>query len=313
MRDDNVRYLLAMIAILAIAVLSIVYWRLPPETDAHRLYLLFIECIPDAIVAMAVIPTVYWLFYRRGIVSMGDERHALESVSSGEEVSRKRNGFMEVIPAEVDKASHKNVGPDEVGGKTPREANGLTHVLVVVDVQEDFISGSLKAHDASSIIKPLNSAIRMAESKGMIVVFTKDWHPKDHWSFKDNGGPWNTHCVQGTPGAALSAELYKPVESVVIEFGVDPGKPGYSPLENRAFEVLLASPTVGTVYVTGIALEYCVQATCVGASEKGKRVVALEGAIATAEANPETIEKVWRDLHAIGVVREKWHGVLGDA
>jgi len=147
----------------------------------------------------------------------------------------------------------------------------------------------------------------------MIVVFTKDWHREDHWSFKVNGGPWNTHSVQGTPGAELSAELYKPVERVVIEFGVDPGKSGYSPLENRAFNALLASPTVGTVFVTGIALEYCVQATCVGASEKGKRVVALEGLIATADANLETIEKVWRDLHAIGVVREKRHGVLGEA
>jgi len=71
---------------------------------------------------------------------------------------------MEAIPEEVEKASHKNVGHDEAVGKTLRDANGLTNVLVVVDVQEDFISGSLKAHDASSIIKPLNSAIRMAES-----------------------------------------------------------------------------------------------------------------------------------------------------
>jgi nicotinamidase/pyrazinamidase len=210
--------------------------------------------------------------------------------------------FMEFIPNEVEKAASEEVKLDS--GRD---------VLIVVDVQRDFFSGPMKAHDAARIVQPLNAAIGLAESKGMVVVFTQDWHPPDHWSFKENGGPWLTHCVMKTPGAELVSDIERPPTSAVFKFGVYPDTLGYSPLENTALDLIVSSPQVRTVYVAGIALEYCIQATCLGILERGKRTVALETAIAAATDNLEEIEKVWSSLVKKGVVREKRISALGDA
>ena len=64
-------------------------------------------------------------------------------------------------------------------------------ILLVVDVQRDFIDGSLAAPGAEAIIPEINGIKNGAD----LVYFTLDWHPKDHSSFKANGGPWPEHCV----------------------------------------------------------------------------------------------------------------------
>ncbi|HXO22655.1 MAG TPA: isochorismatase family protein [Thermoanaerobaculia bacterium] len=291
-RHDNIRYLISIIAGLASIILGLVYCFWPLMPTSLKIHELVIQCIPEAIVALVAIPIVYWLFERRGIVPPRQEQ-----------ITRKSDG-MTVILAEIEKASRET---EEIKAADRIRA---TDLLIVVDVQGDFIFGSLKAHDASKIIAPLNAYIKIAEAKGMVIVFTRDWHPSDHWSFKENGGPWATHCVEGTRGAQLTEDLYVPPGSVIIDFGVDPGLPGYSPLENRAFEAILESPSLETVYIAGIALEYCVQSTCIGVRDKGKRVVALESLIATASENVDDAERVWEKLLNIGVEREKRHAAL---
>jgi nicotinamidase/pyrazinamidase len=300
-RQDNVRYLISMVALLGAVSLGALYCSWPATSSSNKVHDLVIHCIPEAIVALLAVPIVYWFFERRGIMAGGHERRS-EAIS--------KNNAMTVIPEEIENAS-REAKEIEAAAADPKAAG--KDLLVVVDLQEDFISGSLKAHEASLIVNPLNSAIRMAEAKGMIIVFTRDWHPPDHCSFKENGGPWATHCVRDTPGAQLVETLYVPLGSIIIDFGVEPGKLGYSPLENRAFEALLESSSIQRVYIAGIALEYCVQSTCVGAIGKGKRVVALESLIATAGDNTDNAEKVWTGLLKIGVEREKRHTALGES
>jgi nicotinamidase/pyrazinamidase len=76
--------------------------------------------------------------------------------------------------------------------------------LVVVDVQRDFCEGgALAAANTLSLLPPLQKFIEEAKRQGAMVVFTQDWHPANHSSFKANGGPWPVHCVAGTPGAEL--------------------------------------------------------------------------------------------------------------
>lgn len=198
------------------------------------------------------------------------------------------------IQEEVAKAASEKVEPGN-----ERE------VLILVDLQRDFFAGPMKAHGAGKIVEPLKAVIRTARSRGMVIAFTKDWHPADHWSFKENGGPWMTHCVMGTEGAELVSEVEKPQTSVIFEFGVEPGTLGYSPLENAALDLVVSNPRVQTVYVAGVALEYCVQATCLGLLDRGKRTVALESAIAATTEDGERIEKVWGTLVGRGVIRQK--------
>ena len=80
--------------------------------------------------------------------------------------------------------------------------------LVVVDVQRDFCEGgALAAANTLSLLPPLRKFIEEAKRHGALVVFTQDWHPANHSSFKANGGPWPVHCVAGTPGAELMAPV----------------------------------------------------------------------------------------------------------
>lgn len=283
---DNKNYLLSFIALLSAVVLVLVYWLAPPPTvDGHRLYQFLFDCIPDAFVALVAIPVLYWLFVRRGIPGLVVEQSVNYSTDN-------QQAHMPNIPVEVIKASSPSA-----------PSKGPNAVLVVVDVQNDFISGSLQAYKAHKAIQPINNAIRIAESHGMVIVFTKDWHPEDHWSFKENRGPYPTHCVRNTPGAELSDNLHIPLSSLKIHFGVNAGDVGYSALENASLAMLVDNPRIEAVYVVGIALNYCVLSTCVSLTELGKRTFAIEEAIASADDDDVANEKVWSELERHGVVR----------
>ena len=75
-------------------------------------------------------------------------------------------------------------------------------VLLVVDVQHDFLEGgALGIARGSGVIAPLNRALDAFQARGLPVIATRDWHPPGHCSFRERGGPWPVHCVQGTHGA----------------------------------------------------------------------------------------------------------------
>src|SRR5215472_15010587 len=93
--------------------------------------------------------------------------------------------------------------------------------LVVVDVQRDFCEGgALAAGNTLSLLGPLKKFIGDAKRKGVLVVYTQDWHPQDHSSFQANGGPWPVHCVAEQTGAELMPPLQAETHDVVIHKGV---------------------------------------------------------------------------------------------
>ena len=82
--------------------------------------------------------------------------------------------------------------------------------LIVVDMQNDFCpGGSLAVTDGDRIISDINKLILDFTKEGCPVVFTRDWHPKNHCSFSENGGMWPVHCVAETEGAEFHKELYQ--------------------------------------------------------------------------------------------------------
>jgi hypothetical protein len=186
MRQNDVKYLMAIIAFLGSVILALVYCFWPTTPESNKLHELIIHCIPEAIVALLAVPIIYWLFERRGILP--------ESQPKDHGKGFNRSGVMAVIPEEIEKVSRE---AEEIRAAAVSPGEKSRELLVVVDIQEDFVSGSLKADDAARIIGPLNSAIRIAESRGMIIVFTKDWHPTNHWSFKERNGPWERLIVLG--------------------------------------------------------------------------------------------------------------------
>ena len=74
------------------------------------------------------------------------------------------------------------------------------NALLLVDIQNDFCEdGSLSVPDSNDIFPAINEWIGKAQESGWPILASRDWHPVDHISFSDRGGPWPVHCVQDTP------------------------------------------------------------------------------------------------------------------
>jgi nicotinamidase/pyrazinamidase len=133
----------------------------------------------------------------------------------------------------------------------------MTEALLIIDVQNDFVpGGALAVEGGDEVIGPINELARSGRYE--VVVATRDWHPPDHASFVEQGGPWPAHCVQGTPGAELVAGLDRQTIHAVVDTGVERDAEGYSAFETGELRELLHEAQVTAVTVVGLATDYCV-------------------------------------------------------
>lgn len=133
-------------------------------------------------------------------------------------------------------------------------------ILLVVDVQRDFIDGSLAVPGAEAIILEINGIKNGAD----LVYFTLDWHPKDHCSFKANGGQWPEHCVHYTLGASLADGLLDGLEEARTRFilkGQNKEREEYGALAAVTASNQSLFLAGDEVTVCGIASEFCVLET----------------------------------------------------
>lgn len=147
-------------------------------------------------------------------------------------------------------------------------------MLIVVDPQIDFISGSLPVPGAAHAMDQLAIYIKAHAKEYALMVVTNDWHPYDHCSFAPNGGPWPVHCVQYSEGAAtywplLEALYAADCPTLFLPKGDLQHKEEYSIVQNSAarefFEQTLSLDVVTDpadqyqqIHVCGIAGDVCV-------------------------------------------------------
>jgi nicotinamidase/pyrazinamidase len=147
--------------------------------------------------------------------------------------------------------------------------------VIVVDVQRDFCDGALAASDTESLLIPLQNFIQAARQHRVAVIFTQDWHPADHSSFKQNGGKWPVHCVAGERGSELMPQLQPNAGDLVVHKGVTRETEGYSAFELTGLSEHLRSAGVKSIGICGIATEYCVRRTVLDAARAGFTVTLL--------------------------------------
>ena len=133
-----------------------------------------------------------------------------------------------------------------------------------MDVQNDFIDGSLPAADAKALPAAI-AEFRRGPARHWPAAFTRDWHPADHCSFQSQGGPWPPHCVAGTTGAALAEELGPFPSSRIVDKGRQRDRPGYSGFDEPALEEMVRREGANRIVVVGLTTEYCVSATVLDA------------------------------------------------
>lgn len=150
--------------------------------------------------------------------------------------------------------------------KTSHTPTSIDRIVTIgVDIQNDFITGSLAVPEAEEILRPMNDLLAYTRAHSGTVALTRDWHPKNTKHFD----VWPVHCVAGTDGAAFHDSLDVAASDVIISKGTSHVDDGYSGFEGVAddgqtLEQLLQPQTtrerVG-VLLGGLATDYCVKAT----------------------------------------------------
>jgi nicotinamidase/pyrazinamidase len=153
--------------------------------------------------------------------------------------------------------------------------------LLVVDVQNDFTpGGALAVPRGDEVVPLLNRYMEMFGVAGVPVYTSRDWHPEVSKHFKEHGGVWPPHCIQGTWGAEFHPDLRRPEDAITISKGMDPERDSYS-----AFDALEEDGTplaeslrrrgVEHIFMGGLATDYCVKWSALEAANQGFQFTVL--------------------------------------
>lgn len=205
----------------------------------------------------------------------------------------------------------------------PTYSPTVSDVLVIVDVQNDFLpGGALAVPDGDFVIPVINKLSQKFTS----LVLTQDWHPSDHISFASNHPGkvineeievdhgrqilWPDHCVQGTHGAAFSSALWTPHAPLIIRKGLNSRLDSYSAFTeaDRVTKTGLAGylHEIGAqhLFITGLATDFCVAWTALDAVSAGFQVSVIEDATKGIDI-AGSLRSSWVSMLANGINRIK--------
>ncbi len=193
-------------------------------------------------------------------------------------------------------------------------------VLLIVDVQNDFIpGGALAVSDGDQIISLINTLQQRFDH----VVATQDFHPEDHGSFAANHPGkkpgefielaglnqilWPVHCVQGTHGSDFHESLAQERWEAIFKKGKNPEVDSYSGFFDNAkrgdtgLGDYLTSKGIQRVFVCGLALDYCVKFTALDAKELGFDTFLIADATKAVNLKPTDGETAITEMESAGI------------
>ncbi len=192
--------------------------------------------------------------------------------------------------------------------------------LLIVDVQNDFLPGGALAVDHGDKIVPVINGL---QEQFDFIVATQDFHPADHGSFAANHADksegemidlnglqqilWPIHCVQGTEGAEFHEELNPVRWKAIFQKGKNPEVDSYSGFFDNArrgdtgLGDFLQNEGIMTVFVTGLAQDYCVKFTALDAVSLGFKTYLITDATKAVNLNPEDGEMALYEMKSAGV------------
>jgi nicotinamidase/pyrazinamidase len=195
----------------------------------------------------------------------------------------------------------------------------MRELLLVVDIQNDFLPGGALAVPGGDLIIPVVNALA---ARFEHVVLTQDWHPEGHQSFASSHEGrssfstiemhygeqilWPEHCVQGTFGAAFHQDLDIHQAEAIIRKGHRSEVDSYSAF----FENDHRTPTglagylrergVKRIFICGLALDFCVAWSALDARRLGFDVSVVEDATRAIDTSG-SLERAMGDMKAAGV------------
>ena len=193
----------------------------------------------------------------------------------------------------------------------------MTKALIIVDMQNDFLpDGALAVPDGDQIIEEIN---RLSKNYDLVVA-SQDWHSANHGSFASQhkgrqpfemgelaGLPqvfWPDHCVQSSPGAALTEKLDQNSIEAIFRKGMDPEIDSYSAFFDNGMkkatglEGYLKDRKVDEVHICGLAADFCVMATAKDALKLGFASVILQNA--TKAIDQSGMDAMYEEFEKLG-------------
>jgi len=201
--------------------------------------------------------------------------------------------------------------------------------LIVVDVQNCFVDGgTLPVKGGADVVPVIN---KLAGSFDNIVV-TQDWHTPGHASFASSHAGkkpfetaempygtqvlWPDHCVQGSNDAALVNGLKLPTAELIIRKGFHKDVDSYSAFEEADRKTgtglagYLKERGIDTVFVTGLATDFCVAWTALDARKLGFTTYVIEDATRAIDLNG-SLAAAWKQMGEAGVKRIQSGDITG--
>jgi nicotinamidase/pyrazinamidase len=185
--------------------------------------------------------------------------------------------------------------------------------FILVDIQNDFCpGGALAVPEGNLIVEPVNRLMPLFP----FVAATKDWHPANHCSFRQFGGDWPPHCIQNTFGAELHRGIdIQRIDLVAVkgftrEKDVFQGLNAEGP-DGTTLDTVLRDRNVETIFVAGLATDYCVHGTVLDAIEKGYKLKVILGAIKAVDVKPGDGDRAIREMISCGAEVLTSHQLLG--
>jgi nicotinamidase/pyrazinamidase len=193
--------------------------------------------------------------------------------------------------------------------------------LIVVDVQNCFVAnGTLAVPKGDEVVPVINRIAAAFEN----VVITQDWHTPGHASFASTHAGkkpfettklaygtqvlWPDHCVQGTDDAALHKDLKIPHAQLIVRKGYHKTVDSYSAFEEADRKTAtglagyLKQRGIRTVFVSGLATDFCVAWTAMDARKHGFEAYVIEDAARGIDLNG-SLAAAWKQMASKGVKR----------
>lgn len=192
--------------------------------------------------------------------------------------------------------------------------------LLIIDMQNDFCPGGSLAVPGGDEIVPIINELQV---KFDYIIATKDWHPHDHISFAANHSDrqigdvidvgslpqvlWPVHCVQETVGSNFHPALDIGRIEKIFHKGMDKNIDSYSAFFDNAYQRstgladYLHQQGVDTLYIVGLATDYCVKYSAIDAAKLGFSVFVIKDACRAVELKEGDVEQAFKEMSAMGV------------
>jgi len=163
---------------------------------------------------------------------------------------------------------------------------GQGDALLIVDLQNDFLPGGrLAVPQGDLVIPPINQLITLYRAHGLPVYASRDWHPIDHCSFIEQGGPWPSHCVAHTEGARFSSGLALPDDAILVSKAESAEVDAYSAFSGTGLAGDMAERGIRRVAVCGLATDYCVLNSVLDGLKAGFEILLVPDAMRAVDVN----------------------------